>query len=57
MLRNAWGGLWSGGGVVMLRFLALAHIVDATQRMGGGCGSGGGVVMLRFLALAHMVHA
>ena len=35
MLRNAWGGLWSGGGVVMLRFLALAHIVDATQRMGG----------------------
>ena len=31
-------GLWSSGRFVMLTFLALAHIVDATQRMGWGCG-------------------
>ena len=31
-------GLWSSGRFVMLTFLALAHIVDATQRTGWGCG-------------------
>ena len=39
----------------MLTFLALAHMLDATQLMGwGGVGWGG---MLMFLALAHMLDA
>ena len=36
----------------MMTFLALAHMVDATQVMGWG-----GVGMMTFLALAHMVDA
>ena len=40
----------------MMTFLALAHMVDATQVMGPG-GLGGGVGMMTFLALAHMVDA
>ena len=42
------GGGW--GGVGMMTFLALAHMVDATQVMGWGG-------MMTFLALAHMVDA
>ena len=50
-VRHAWGGGgWGGGG--MMTFLALAHMVDATQVMGWG-----GVGMMTFLALAHMVDA
>ena len=42
---------WDGVG--MLTFLALAHMVDATQLMGLVWG---GVGMVTFLALAHMVY-
>ena len=45
MLRN-----WSG----MITFLALAHMLDATQLVRGGWGGGG---MISFLALAHMLDA
>ena len=38
------------GGVGMMTFLGLAHMVDATQVMGWG-----GVGMMTFLGLAHMV--
>ena len=43
--RMGWGGGW--GGVGMMTFLALAHMVDATQVMGWG-----GVGLMTFLALA-----
>ena len=53
MLRKSWDGVGLGwGGVVT--FLALAHMVDATQVMGSG-GLGGGVGMMTFLALAQKV--
>ena len=51
-VRHAWGGVGGWGGVGMMTFLALAHMVDATQVMGWG-----GVGMMTFLALAHMVDA
>ena len=41
-----------GGGGGMITFLALAHMLDATQLMGW---VGGG--MITFLALAHMLDA
>ena len=43
-----------GGGGVMLTFLELANMVDATQDVGWGWGVG---VMLTFLELANMVDA
>ena len=45
---------WGGGGGVMLTFLELANMVDATQDVGWGWGVG---VMLTFLELANMVDA
>ena len=51
MLRKSWGGV--GGGVGMMTFLGLAHMVDATQVMGWW----GGVGMMTFLGLARMVDA
>ena len=51
-VRHAWGEVGGWGGVGMMTFLALAHMVDATQVMGWG-----GVGMMTFLALAHMVGA
>ena len=40
-VRHAWGGGGGWGGVGMMTFLALAHMVDATQVMGwGGVGLG-----------------
>ena len=50
-----WGGVGVGlgwGGVGMVTFLALAHMVGATQVMGWG-----GVGMITFFELAHMVGA
>ena len=41
---------WSGVGGGMIRFVALAHMLDATQ----DAGLGG---MITFLALAHMLNA
>ena len=35
-VRHAWGGGGGWGGVGMMTFLALAHMVDATQVMGWG---------------------
>ena len=46
MFLSGWGG------VGMMTFLGLAHMVDATQVMGWG-----GVGMMTFLGLAHMVDA
>ena len=55
VLRKSWDGVGLGwGGVGMITFLALAHMVGATQVMGLGWG---GVGMITFLALAHMVGA
>ena len=68
VLRKSWDGVglgrcyatsWDGvglgwGGVGMITFLALAHMVGATQVMGLGWG---GVGMITFLELAHMVGA
>ena len=52
---TSWDGVGLGwGGVGMITFLALAHMVGATQVMGLGWG---GVGMITFLALAHMVGA
>ena len=48
MLRN-WSGVGGGG---MITFLALAHMLDATQLVRGGWGG-----MITFLALAHMLDA
>ena len=51
MLRNCWGGVgW--GGVGMMTFFELAHMVDATQLLGWG-----GVGMMTFFELEHMVDA
>ena len=47
----ATGQGWVGGG--MITFLALAHMLDATQLVRGGWGGG----MKTFLALAHMLDA
>ena len=53
MLRTRDVSLGVGwGGVGMMTFLGLAHMVDATQVMGWG-----GVGMMTFLGLAHMVDA
>ena len=53
MLRKSWDGVGLGwGGVGMITFFELAHMVGATQVMGWG-----GVGMVTFLALAHMVGA
>ena len=46
----ATGQGWVGGG--MVTFLALAHMLDATQLVRGGWGG-----MITFLALAHMLDA
>ena len=46
----ATGLWWVGGGVIT--FLALAHMLDATQLVCGGWGG-----MITFLALAHMLDA
>ena len=66
MLRKSWDGVglgWGGDGNVpctcwsLLRnimFLALAHMVGATQVMGLGWG---GVGMITFFELAHVVGA
>ena len=67
MLRN-WSGVGGGG---MITFLALAHMLDATQLVGDdsipctcthvGCYATGqgwvGRGMITFLALAHMLDA
>ena len=52
MLRKKLGVGWGG---VMITFLELAGMVDATQEVGGGVGWGG--VMITFLELADMVDA
>ena len=49
MLRN-WSGVGGVGGMII--FLALAHMLDATQLVRGGWGG-----MTTFLALAHMLDA
>ena len=55
VLRKSWDGVGLGwGGVGMITFLALAHMVGATQVMGLGWG---GVGMITLLELAHMVGA
>ena len=51
----ATGQGWVGGGE-MITFLALAHMLDATQLVRGGWGGVGGG-MITFLALAHMLDA